>query len=475
MAELVARARAEAPPLEATRIVLRPRAVDDREFDVEREGDRFLVRGRKPARWVRQTDFSNDEAVGYLADRLARLGVEDALLAAGAQAGDEVVIGDGESAVVFDWEPTPAGRRRAAARPARDGPAARRPLTRHARRPQGRQRWPSRSPRSASITARPRRTDAGRRPRLDAPLVEGRPSRCRPAGLDLGSGRARRRARRRSGARSPRVLRPIAPRPADAAPAGPGDPAGRRERRPGDPGRRLPGCLRPHGLTVGQVLLTADDVVRRGHYRNAQRTLYRLLEMGVVPVVNENDTVATEEIRFGDNDRLPPWSPTSCAPTGSCCSPTWTPCTTEARPPTAPAADRCRDHGRPRPVTIGRPGVTGVGSGGMVTKVEAARDRRAAGIPTLLTRLADVRDALAGAMSAPCSPRRAAAAVTEAVARARHDGAGRLLLDEGAVAAVTVRRKSLLPAGITSSTGRSLPGTRSTSARPTATSSRGGW
>jgi glutamate 5-kinase len=59
-----------------------------------------------------------------------------------------------------------------------------------------------------------------------------------------------------------------------------------------------------HGLTVGQVLLTADDVVRRGHYRNAQRTLYRLLEMGVVPVVNENDTVATEEIRFGDNDRL---------------------------------------------------------------------------------------------------------------------------------------------------------------------------
>ena len=59
-----------------------------------------------------------------------------------------------------------------------------------------------------------------------------------------------------------------------------------------------------HGITVGQVLLTTDDVVRRGHYRNAQRTLYRLLELGVLPVVNENDTVATEEIRFGDNDRL---------------------------------------------------------------------------------------------------------------------------------------------------------------------------
>src|SRR2546430_10268123 len=59
-----------------------------------------------------------------------------------------------------------------------------------------------------------------------------------------------------------------------------------------------------YSLTVGQVLLTSDDVVRRSHYRNAQRTLSRLLALDVVPVVNENDTVATEEIRFGDNDRL---------------------------------------------------------------------------------------------------------------------------------------------------------------------------
>ena len=59
-----------------------------------------------------------------------------------------------------------------------------------------------------------------------------------------------------------------------------------------------------HGITVGQVLLTAEDVVRRAHYRNAQRTLYKLLEVGAFPLVNENDTVATEEIRFGDNDRL---------------------------------------------------------------------------------------------------------------------------------------------------------------------------
>ena len=59
-----------------------------------------------------------------------------------------------------------------------------------------------------------------------------------------------------------------------------------------------------YGLRVGQVLLTADDLHRRGHYRNADRTLERLLALGVIPIVNENDTVATHEIRFGDNDRL---------------------------------------------------------------------------------------------------------------------------------------------------------------------------
>ena len=57
-------------------------------------------------------------------------------------------------------------------------------------------------------------------------------------------------------------------------------------------------------IQVGQVLLTVDDVTRRGHYRNAYRTFAKLLELGVLPVVNENDTVATTEIRFGDNDRL---------------------------------------------------------------------------------------------------------------------------------------------------------------------------
>ncbi len=106
MAELVTEARAAAPDLEAARIVLRPTAVDDSGFRVVAEGDRYVVIGAKPDRWVRQTDFSNDEAVGYLADRLARLGVEEALVKAGAQAGDTVVIGEGERGVIFDWEPS---------------------------------------------------------------------------------------------------------------------------------------------------------------------------------------------------------------------------------------------------------------------------------------------------------------------------------------------------------------------------------
>jgi GTP-binding protein len=110
LAELVGAHRAAQPKEESTRIVIRPKAVDDAGFTVTREeadGEPlFRVRGEKPERWVRQTDFNNDEAVGYLADRLNRLGVEDALMKSGARNGDGVAIGPEENAVVFDWEPT---------------------------------------------------------------------------------------------------------------------------------------------------------------------------------------------------------------------------------------------------------------------------------------------------------------------------------------------------------------------------------
>jgi GTP-binding protein len=106
MARLVTAARTAGPAAPPTRIVLRPPAIGDAGFTVEAEGDAFRVRGEKPERWVRQTDFSNDEAVGYLADRLARLGVEEALVKAGAEPGATVLIGPEDDAVVFDWEPS---------------------------------------------------------------------------------------------------------------------------------------------------------------------------------------------------------------------------------------------------------------------------------------------------------------------------------------------------------------------------------
>ncbi|MGP3968972.1 GTPase ObgE [Streptomyces sp. 6N223] len=104
---MVAEARAARPKEAPTRIVIRPQPVNDTGFTVAREGDGlFRVRGAKPERWVRQTDFSNDEAVGYLADRLARLGVEEELVKAGAREGDGVLIGPEDDAVVFDFEPS---------------------------------------------------------------------------------------------------------------------------------------------------------------------------------------------------------------------------------------------------------------------------------------------------------------------------------------------------------------------------------
>ena len=106
MAEIVAEARRSKPFVEATRIVLRPPStVGGPEFTVKETGEGWRVRGEKPERWVRQTDFSNDEAVGFLADRLNRLGVEDRLLELGAEEGDTVLIGDVDNAVVFDFRP----------------------------------------------------------------------------------------------------------------------------------------------------------------------------------------------------------------------------------------------------------------------------------------------------------------------------------------------------------------------------------
>ncbi|MCA1783716.1 MAG: glutamate 5-kinase [Intrasporangiaceae bacterium] len=141
-----------------------------------------------------------------------------------------------------------------------------------------------------------------------------------------------------------------------------------------------------HGLTVGQVLLTADDVTRRTHYTNARRTLEKLLELGIMPIVNENDTVATHEIRFGDNDRL-------AALVAHLVDADALLLLTDVDalydgPPSREGAQRVPIVSGAEDleeVVIGGTG-SGVGSGGMLTKVEAAAIATAAGIATLLTR-----------------------------------------------------------------------------------------
>ncbi|MDX3577689.1 MULTISPECIES: glutamate 5-kinase [unclassified Streptomyces] len=207
-----------------------------------------------------------------------------------------------------------------------------------------------------------------------------------------------------------------------------------------------------YGVRVGQVLLTSDDMSRRAHHRNASRTLDKLLAMGAFPIVNENDTVATDEIRFGDNDRLAALvahlvhadllvllSDVDGVYDGD---------------PSTPGTSRIAEVRGPDDlahVEIGSAGKAGVGTGGMVTKVEAARIAAAAGIPVVLTSAVHAADALAGGDTGtyfrPTGKRSA-----DRLLWLQHASTpqGSLTLDDGAVRAVVERRTSLLPAGIAS-------------------------
>jgi glutamate 5-kinase len=211
-----------------------------------------------------------------------------------------------------------------------------------------------------------------------------------------------------------------------------------------------------HGLTVGQVLLTADDVIRRAHYRNAQRTFERLLSLGVVPVVNENDTVATEEIRFGDNDRLAALVTHLVAADAlillSDVDAVYDddPGRRRAGRPDAARVGDVRDDDDLAHVRLGRRGRAGVGSGGMATKVAAAQIAAGAGVPTLLAHADAVVDALAGADVGTCFHATGSRAPARLLWLAHATTPrGGLVLDPGAVTAVVQRRSSLLPAGIT--------------------------
>ncbi len=210
-----------------------------------------------------------------------------------------------------------------------------------------------------------------------------------------------------------------------------------------------------HDLTVGQVLLTVDDVTRRSHHQNAYRTFGRLRELGVVPVVNENDTVATTEIRFGDNDRLAALV-AHLVHADLLVLLSDVEGLYDGHPSEAGSSLVAEVHGEAdlERVRVGRAGAAGVGTGGMRTKVEAARIATGAGIPVVLTAADRAGAALSGedvgTLFHPTGRRRSTRLLWLAHAT---EGRGRVALDDGAVRAVTERRASLLPAGITGVTG----------------------
>ncbi|MET3963282.1 glutamate 5-kinase [Marmoricola sp. OAE513] len=215
-----------------------------------------------------------------------------------------------------------------------------------------------------------------------------------------------------------------------------------------------------HGQVTGQVLLTLDDVTRRGHYRNAQRTFVTLLGMGVVPIVNENDTVATTEIRFGDNDRL-------AALVAHLVQADLLVLLSDVDglydgPPSSAGArliPEVRAEADLDQVVVGKAGAAGVGTGGMQTKLEAARIATEAGVAVVLTGAAQAAAALAGdevgTLFHPTGVRRSTRMLWLAHATS---GKGRIVLDDGAVRALTERRASLLPAGITGVEGTFVDG-----------------
>jgi glutamate 5-kinase len=213
-----------------------------------------------------------------------------------------------------------------------------------------------------------------------------------------------------------------------------------------------------HERVVGQVLLTSHDVVRRAPYRNAQRTFERLLGLGVVPVVNENDTTATDEIRFGDNDRLAALvAHIVGADALVLLSDVDGVYDDDPRAPGAAMLDEVHGVADLEQVRVARPGTGTVGTGGMASKLAAADLAAGAGVPVLVAAASAASAALGaevGTVFAPTGPRLSARRFwLSHMAGSR----GRLHLDDGAVRAITsgpaTKRRSLLAAGITGSDG----------------------
>ncbi|MFZ9360273.1 MAG: glutamate 5-kinase [Candidatus Nanopelagicales bacterium] len=205
-----------------------------------------------------------------------------------------------------------------------------------------------------------------------------------------------------------------------------------------------------HGINVGQVLLTAEDMSRRSHYRNAQRTFNKLLEMKVIPIVNENDTVANDEIRVGDNDRLAgivthlidadalillsDVDGLYTAPPGNTNSKLIT---------------EVKDFTEINNLEIGGAGASGVGTGGMFTKVQAARIASAGGVAVLITDAKNLDAVLDGKnVGTIFWPKKAKLSARSLWIAHAADIEGQIKVDQGAAKALLTKQASLLSAGI---------------------------
>jgi glutamate 5-kinase len=215
-----------------------------------------------------------------------------------------------------------------------------------------------------------------------------------------------------------------------------------------------------HSIVSSQVLLTTEDIVRRSHYQNAHQTLSKLLSLGVVPIINENDSVGTQEIRFGDNDRL-------AALVAMLIGADLLVLVSDIdalydAPPTQTGASPIHEvwaMADIESIALGGAGSAGVGSGGMVTKVEAARISTSAGIPMLLTSLAQSADALGGGEFGTLFHSQGQRTTSRLLWLAHASTPqGRLVLDDGAVTAIRERGVSLLPAGVTQVSGDFISG-----------------
>lgn len=212
---------------------------------------------------------------------------------------------------------------------------------------------------------------------------------------------------------------------------------------------RWSAAFQSHHHHVAQVLLTTDDVMRRDHYTNIRQALDKLLGYGIIPIINENDTVATRELRFGDNDRLASYVAQIVAADALVLLTDVDGLYTA--PPGRPEArliERVATHDDLRSVLVTGAG-SKVGSGGMVTKVQAATMAAASGIGVMLTSAENIEAALTGQRVGtwfdPTDARPASRTLWIAHAAPSH---GEVVVDAGAVHALTVGKKSLLAAGV---------------------------